>query len=169
MTTDYDALYRTTPDALGPPTAGLARFLASALSPPARVLDLGCGQGRDAVFLARLGHSVTGVDSAPAGIAALNAAAAREGLDLTGIVADVTTYAPAGTVDLLLFDRVLHMLAAPDRAAVLARLAPALAPGGLIAIVDEPRHRAGYMATLAPLGPWDVLENARGNLTLRRG
>ena len=39
MTTDYDALYRTTPEALGAPTPEVERFLTRALPRPARVLD----------------------------------------------------------------------------------------------------------------------------------
>ena len=129
MSTDYDALYRTTPDALGAPTPDLARFLEAALTPPARVLDIGCGQGHDALFLARLGHRVTGVDLSPAGIASLNDAARRDGLSVTGTVADVTAHTPSEAYDLLLFDRILHRLAARDRIATLLRLTPALVPG----------------------------------------
>ncbi len=46
------------------PAEGEARFLdrALALDPGSRILDLGCGFGRHAVALARLGHRVTGVD-----------------------------------------------------------------------------------------------------------
>lgn len=48
------------------------------------VLDLGCGQGRDALMAARQGHNVMGVDLAPTGVAQMLAGAAREGLAVTG-------------------------------------------------------------------------------------
>jgi 2-polyprenyl-3-methyl-5-hydroxy-6-metoxy-1,4-benzoquinol methylase len=42
----------------------------SALLPPgARVLDVGCGEGRDSVFFAERGFDVTGVDIARSGLA----------------------------------------------------------------------------------------------------
>jgi SAM-dependent methyltransferase len=45
------------------------------LLPPGRALDLACGRGRNALYLAALGWQVTAVDSNPAAIAALRAAA----------------------------------------------------------------------------------------------
>lgn len=168
MSTDYDALFRTTPDALGPPTPELVRAFERHLAPAARVLDLGCGQGRDALFLARLGHDVVAVDAAPHGIAALKQAAARDGLPVEPIVADITTYAPSGRFDLLLFDRILHMLSEADRHRVLRRLVPLLAPGGLVLIADEPRHRRDYRACLADIGTWETLKDTRGFVFLRR-
>jgi tellurite methyltransferase len=45
------------------------------LLPPGRALDLACGHGRNALYLADLGWQVTAVDSNPAAIAALHAAA----------------------------------------------------------------------------------------------
>ncbi|WP_030006867.1 methyltransferase domain-containing protein [Picosynechococcus sp. NKBG042902] len=44
---------------------------------------LGCGQGHDAVFLAKQGFSVTGVDFAPAAIAAAKALSQEHGVTLT--------------------------------------------------------------------------------------
>ena len=65
MAYNYDKLYGETPDALGPPTRVFVDFFASYRQQNARVLDVGCGQGRDALFIARQGHSVVGVESVP--------------------------------------------------------------------------------------------------------
>lgn len=48
--------------------------------PGARLLDLGCGTGEDAVFLASAGYSVVGIDSSPRMIEAARAKAERAGL-----------------------------------------------------------------------------------------
>jgi SAM-dependent methyltransferase len=58
----------------GPPTAALwspDAYLAERASgwPRSRVLDLGCGSGRDAVYLAQRGHRVVGVDRLPDALA----------------------------------------------------------------------------------------------------
>lgn len=86
------------------------QFFETFANPAARVLDVGCGQGRDALFIARLGHSVVGVDLSAHGIRDLLAASKAERLDITGDVADITTYTPAGKFDVVLIDRTLHML-----------------------------------------------------------
>ena len=52
------------------------------------VLDVGCGQGRDALFIARLGHVVTAIDLSPSGISDLQRDAAAEGLAIFAEVAD---------------------------------------------------------------------------------
>lgn len=169
MTYDYDQLYRTEANALGAPNKALLAAFETHLIPPARVLDVGCGQGRDALPLARLGHSVVGVDLSPAGIADLCAAGEAEGLAITGHAADITTYAPEGDFDALLFDRTLHMLDSEPRLATLARLVAHLRPKGVLFLLDEPTNMAGLRAVLKAAGcGWDVLKEARGTLILRR-
>ena len=96
MANDYDQLYGETRDALGAPTRVIVDFFERLDSMPARVLDVGCGQGRDALFIARLGHSVVGVDISPNGIQCLTAAAANENLKIEGVIADMVTYTPDG-------------------------------------------------------------------------
>ncbi|WP_373356666.1 class I SAM-dependent methyltransferase [Pseudoroseicyclus sp. CXY001] len=167
MAYDYDALYAATPDALGPPTEVIAKHAARIKAPGMRALDLGCGQGRDALMLARLGLTVHGIDSSPAGIAAMLAAAEAEGLAVTGEVADLSDYTPGAPVDLMLFDRVLHMLPEAPRHAALARLLPFVAPGGHLMIADETSNMAGLREIAATLD-WEELLARKGYLFLRR-
>lgn len=76
------------PWATGPPTrvlwepTPLIRTWAGAL-PAGRVIDLGCGSGRDAVYLAMQGHRVTAVDLLPDALEKASALAGRCGVDLT--------------------------------------------------------------------------------------
>lgn len=169
MAYDYDQLYRTEANALGAPNKALLAAFETHLTPPARVLDVGCGQGRDALPLARRGHAVVGVDLSPAGIADLRAAGEAEGLAITGHAADITTYAPEGEFDALLFDRTLHMLDPEPRHATLVRLVSHLRPGGVLLILDEPGNIAGLRAALDAAGcGWEELRAQRGTLVLRR-
>ncbi|WP_428644634.1 class I SAM-dependent methyltransferase [Roseibium sp.] len=169
MACDYDALYRRTPNALGAPTKAFCNFFSTFDKPAARVLDVGCGQGRDALFIARLGHSVVGVDISSAGIADLLKAAARDQLDLVGHVADVVTFEPSGTFDVLLIDRTLHMLEREDRQFVLERVVAHLVPGGFLLIADETPNLREFRATLErPSASWSIVRNERGVLFMRR-
>jgi len=169
MAYDYDALYRDTPQALGAPSKVFSGWFAARGEKWLRVLDVGCGQGRDALPVARAGHEVVGVDLSPSGIAALSRAAEAEGLAVTGVVADIEIYRPEGLFDVVLIDRTLHMLAAAPRHAVLARLLGHVAPGGHILIADEPRNISGLKAVI-DLDPvtWTITKAQRGLLFARR-
>ncbi|MFT6074064.1 MAG: 2-polyprenyl-3-methyl-5-hydroxy-6-metoxy-1,4-benzoquinol methylase [Yoonia sp.] len=67
MAYNYDTLYATMPNALGEPTTVFAEFFDTYEHANTRVLDVGCGQGRDALLTARHGHNVVGVDLSPSG------------------------------------------------------------------------------------------------------
>lgn len=73
-----------------------------------KVLDIGCGQGRDALMLGRLGYEVLGIDISQVGIDQMNAQAQAEGLNVNGIVADLKSYKIDDSVDLVLTDSMLH-------------------------------------------------------------
>jgi SAM-dependent methyltransferase len=57
--------------------------------PRGTVLDLGCGSGRNAVYLALLGHRVTAVDRLPEALETAERLAARNGVALTTLRADL--------------------------------------------------------------------------------
>lgn len=92
----YEAIYKGQKHALGEPFPEITRFFAESIPTASRVLDLGCGQGRDALFVARSGHTVVAVDLSPSGIAQLNAEATLAGLPIKGVVADLVTYESDG-------------------------------------------------------------------------
>jgi SAM-dependent methyltransferase len=69
------------------------RFLAEMVQgrKPGRALDIGMGQGRNSLFLARLGWDVTGVDIADKGIGLARKEADRLGLKINCVVGDIST------------------------------------------------------------------------------
>ncbi len=71
---------------------------------------MGCGQGRDALFIARKGHTLLGVDSAHTSIKQMLKLAVRENLNVNGIVADIIDFEADDVYDVVLIDRVLHIL-----------------------------------------------------------
>jgi SAM-dependent methyltransferase len=66
-------------------------FLAARVDaiPPGPVLDLGCGEGRNAVFLAERGYAVTAVDQSAAGLRKAEQLAAERGVAITTVQADL--------------------------------------------------------------------------------
>lgn len=102
---------------------------------PRRVLDLGCGQGRNAIWLAGQGHMVTGLDLSPVAIERARALAAEAGVNVEFAAVDLARewQPPSGEYDLI----VMSYLQLPEstRRAVHARAIEALAPGGMIFLV----------------------------------
>ena len=73
-----------------------------------KVLDIGCGQGRNAIALARLGYSVTGIDNSSVGIEQMNTIAKAENLKVNGLVEDIYTYDGYADFDIVLLDSMFH-------------------------------------------------------------
>ncbi|KUN05620.1 methyltransferase [Streptomyces yokosukanensis] len=105
-----------------------------------RVLDVGMGQGTQALRLARLGHQVTGVEQDPTMIATAREALAaqpegiRERVRLVqGDGRDTGVHFLPGSFDVVLCHGVLMYVEEPDP--LLAGLARMLAPGGLLSLL----------------------------------
>lgn len=169
MATDYDKIYRDARHALGEPAKEFLAFFGAYDVDSAKVLDVGCGQGRDALFIARLGHRVTAVDISPSGIGDLAADAEAEGLDIKAVVADIRSYRPEELYDVVVIDRTLHMLQEEERIAVLRHLVPQVAPKGYVLIADEKSNIAGIeSAFTVSTSKWTPILKRRGYLILRR-
>ena len=61
---------------------------------PLKVLDIGCGEGKDMLFFARCGYLTTGFDIAASGITKAKNFAAKAGLNAEFFRADMLSYAP---------------------------------------------------------------------------
>lgn len=133
---------------------------------PGTALDLACGEGADALWLAEQGWTVTGVDFAPTAIERAASEADRRGLAerTSFVVADLDTWEPDDVFDLVL-SAFFHSRQPGHRIELLRRASRWVAPGGSLVVVGhltpppwsglakDPVHRfAGPDEELAQLG-----------------
>src|SRR6187455_2216390 len=112
---------------------------------PGRALDLACGEGRNAVWLAERGWRVTGVDFSDVALGKAAELAASRGVDVEWVVADVLDHEPEPRA----FDLVALLYLQLPRAALLRAVrsaARAAAPGGTLVVLghDTTNLARGY-------------------------
>jgi SAM-dependent methyltransferase len=117
-------------------TAEANRFLVAEVSglAPGRALDLACGEGRNAVWLAEQGWTVRGVDFSSVALAKAEKLAEARGVEADWVHADLLAYEPEpAAYDLVV---VLYLqIPVTERRTISRRAAGALAPGGVLLIV----------------------------------
>ena len=142
----YENKYRADGYYWGKEPSDTARKLLDLLRPAAnhrlRLIDLGCGEGRNAVYFARHGFRVTGLDLSPTGLRKANDLAVEAGVSITTAEADICTWAPEpGSFDILFSTGTLHYLPPDARDAAYGRYKAATAAGGAHAVtvfVEKP-------------------------------
>jgi SAM-dependent methyltransferase len=148
----WDERYRSR-DALwsGKPNAYLVSEAESL--PPGSALDVGAGEGADAIWLAARGWRVTAVDISSVALARAAAHAGERGADVAGRIEwqheDLLSWRPAESRFDLVSAQYLHLPAA-DRADLFGRLAATVAPGGTLLIVG---HHPSDLQTTMPRPP----------------
>lgn len=124
----WDNRYATanTPWDSGLPSKELRTVLDERQVAPCRVLELGCGSGTNAVYLASRGFEVTAVDCSPRAIERGRERAAAIGVSVNWICHDVANYVVPGSPFDLIFDRgCYHCVRRTDVAGYLATIAAA--------------------------------------------
>jgi SAM-dependent methyltransferase len=117
---------------------------------PGTALDVGAGEGADAIWLASRGWRVVAVDLSSVALERASAHASERGADIAGRIdwvhEDLTSWDPgAGRYDLV-SAQYMHLLPTP-RQAMFERLAAAVAPGGTLLIVG---HHPSDLQTTVP-------------------
>jgi 2-polyprenyl-3-methyl-5-hydroxy-6-metoxy-1,4-benzoquinol methylase len=171
----YDAVWPKLGTHLDYTDRNRVRFIVEVLAdlPPGharRILDLGCGRGWMAPFLARFG-AVTGVDFSPVGI---EFATAHFGGDAEFQLADASS-STLGLPENEPFDVVVCSEViehAPNHGALLAQIAALLRPGGVLALTtpngllwDEFRRQPRFQPDLQPVENWVTPNALRAELT----
>lgn len=141
------------------PDENLVSYLdAGLVTPPGRALDLGCGPGRNALFLASRGFHVDAVDLSPTALAWAQERAREAGAAVRFLCGDAFRLVPdrtAGPYDLIYDSGCFHHLPPHRRVSYQELLRRSLAPGGHFALTcfadggaaselsDEEVYRAG--------------------------
>lgn len=118
------------------PNAFLAHVIDN--QKPGTALDIGMGQGRNALMLAEHGWPVTGFDISTVAVARARAAAAKRGLQLNAVVGDVNTFVYGTAKWDLVVGIYIHDLLTQNAAKVIQ----ALKPGGVLVV--EGFHRDSF-------------------------
>jgi SAM-dependent methyltransferase len=129
-------------------TARPNRFLVAELqdqAPHGRALDLACGEGRNAVWLAEQGWRAIGVDFSGVALEKAARLAAERGVEVEWVHADLREHRPEARGFGLVIAFYLHV--PPDeRRGIFLRAAEAVAPGGTLLVVahDSSNLTEGY-------------------------
>ena len=127
---------------------------------PGRALDIACGEGRNAVWLAQRGFGVDAVDFSDVALERARALATDRGVEVSWIAGDVESYGPAPRAYDLVLLFYLH-LPWQRMCGVLDRARDALRPGGTLLLVghDLSNLESGYGGPKSPAvlySPGDV-------------
>ena len=111
---------------------------------PGSAIDLGAGEGRNAVWLATRGWDVTAVDFSQVGLDKARRLADEHGVEIELVRADATAWQPDSPVDLVMLSYL--QLPTPERLTVLERVRGWLRPGGTLFVVahDKANVTEGY-------------------------
>jgi SAM-dependent methyltransferase len=113
-------------------------LVEAAALPPGNALDLACGAGTNAIWLARNGWRVTGVDWSEVALAKARSRADAAGVRVEWIEADLLDWQPTAAFDLV---AVLYLHLPPgQRRSVYATAATAVGRGGHLLVVGHDRE-----------------------------
>jgi SAM-dependent methyltransferase len=129
-----------------------------------RVLDAGCGSGRDALFYVREGFAVTGLDLSANAVARAQGRATEEGLSVAFVAGDLLAAdLPLGAFDAVVAIHLIHLQPEPVRRAMMNRLWSLTRDGGLIAMANYSTEETGF-TTWIPYPERNTRVDSKGKL-----
>jgi len=129
---------------VGRPCSELRAAVEQGVLRPCRTVELGCGTGTNAIYLAQKGFDVTAIDVAPTALRLAEQKAEKAGVRVKWLLADVLRPPPLEPFDLV-FDRgCYHGVRRHDAAGFVRALKQLTRPGALVLILagnaNEERH-----------------------------
>ena len=141
----WDKRYDTDEYVYGTEPNGFLKSVADRI-PKGKILCLGEGEGRNAVYLAELGHKVTAVDSSPVGLKKARRLAENRDVAIETIVADIEQYSIQPDSWDAIVSIFFHLLPEPRRN-LHRQVAAGLRPGGVFILeaytIDQLRFKTG--------------------------
>jgi tellurite methyltransferase len=130
------------------------------------VLDLGVGEGRNAIFLSMKGFEVEGVDISKTGVDRFLKIAEENRLNVKGIVEDITKFKMTKNYDIIISISILEFLQKKDIQKVIENMKKHTKKKGLNVIVsfteDNPNKKIPYLFRRGELksiyADWEILE-----------
>ena len=101
-------------------------------SPEKTVLDIGCGEGKDAVYMAQKGYSVTAFDLTENGIRKTNKLATDRGVDIDAYVEDVNTFKIDKQFDIIYSTGTVQYLFDENKKEFFEKINAITKPGGIV-------------------------------------
>ncbi|MBC8277510.1 MAG: class I SAM-dependent methyltransferase [FCB group bacterium] len=141
----WDKRYNTDEYVYGTEPNGFLKSAAAKI-PAGKVLCLGEGEGRNAVYLAELGHQVTAVDSSSVGLQKARKLAEDRGVSIETIAADIEQYSIEPEHWDAIVSIFFHLMPEPRRS-LHQQVVGGLRPGGVFILeaytVDQLNYKTG--------------------------
>jgi tellurite methyltransferase len=155
----------------GRPNESVIR-IASFIPAGSRALDIGCGEGRNALYLAGLGFQTSAFDISLSGIEKLREIAYDRNLKIDASVYDMREYVFPCHFDVIVCQGCLHLIEPAEWKLLISRMKEFTAPGGyhvtgvFTDTVPEPEDQRGLMVGLFKEGElqeqyhgWEIIES----------
>ncbi len=105
--------------------------VAQVLKPNSKILEIGCGEGRNALFLAQLSHDVYATDISQKAVAKLNHLANEFNVSIQASQEDLAEMVIPNDIDMMIAQSVFHFLERPQWQQKLSEAKENTAPGGI--------------------------------------
>lgn len=156
----------------GKPSQLVVKVASKLKSEGITALDAGCGEGRNALYLASLGFQTSAFDISESGIEKLKTVTRENGFIINASVDDFRTYQFHHQFDLVVCLGCLHLIKRNEWKSFIKRMKDGTAPGGFNVVgvftdtVPEPEDQRGMMVGLFKEGEvleqyqdWEIVES----------
>lgn len=147
---NFNQTYEKNPEMFGHPYKELQDYFKK--QKRGSILDVGSGQGRDALFLASIGYKVTAIDFSEVGIKQM----LEQNNNINGVVADILIYQPDQTYNIILFDMILHGFNQEQRELLLEKFSEVT---DTICIVVPDKEDGKKLSDILVAREWTVTDN----------